>query len=48
MNDYKIPYYILFNGISDALHELENLNISKALELLVTAQQKAEEEFIKD
>lgn len=48
MNDYKLPYYTLFNAISDALEELENLNISNAREILVTAQQQAEEEFLKD
>ena len=48
MNDYKIPYHILFNAISDALNELENLNISKVREILITAQQEAEEEFMKD
>lgn len=48
MNDYKLSYYMLFNAISDALEELENLNISRAREILVTAQQQAEEEFMKD
>ena len=46
MSEYKKPYLILFGHISDAIEEIERRNFEKAKELLITAQQKAEQEFI--
>ena len=43
MNNYKKPYLVLFNGITDAIRKIENLEIKEARQLLVEAQQNAEE-----
>ena len=45
MSDEEL-YHLLFNAITDALEELEKLNIGKAKELLVAAQQKAEAGYL--
>ena len=39
-------YHLLFNRITDALEELEALNIGRAKNILVRAQQKAEEAYL--
>ena len=44
--DYKKPYLILFNGITDALDSMERLNFGRARDILQDAQQAAEEAYI--
>ncbi len=46
MNEYKRPYYILFNAITDAIKEIEKFNNFEARLILQKAQLKAEEEYI--
>jgi hypothetical protein len=46
MIDYAKLYHLLFNGITDAIHCLENQNYGFAMECLVVMQQKVEEIFI--
>ena len=48
MDEYKAPYLILFNAITDALKQLEGQNYGKAKELLIEAQQQAEEAFMNE
>ena len=44
--DYEKLYHLLFNAITDALEHMESQNYGDAKELLVAAQQKAEEIYI--
>ena len=44
--DYEKLYHLLFNAITDALKQMESQNYGDAEELLVAAQQKAEEIYI--
>lgn len=44
--DYRIPYLILFNGITDAIHAIDDMNFGKAKRYLKYAQCDAEEAFI--
>ncbi len=46
MNEYKKPYTIMFNAVTDAIRKIVKGDNAGALEILVEAQQKAEEEFI--
>lgn len=46
MPDYEKLYHIMFNAASDALRELEDLNVGRASRLLVDAQSKAGEIYI--
>ncbi|MBQ8831232.1 MAG: hypothetical protein IJ017_06505 [Oscillospiraceae bacterium] len=46
MPDYQKLYTMLFNSITDALKMLDRLDILTAKEVLIEAQQKAEEEYI--
>jgi hypothetical protein len=46
MSVYKNMYYKLFNAITDALNVLEQDDTEKAREVLITAQQTAEELYI--
>jgi phosphate uptake regulator len=46
MNVYRNMYYKLFNAITDALNALEQDDTEKAREVLITAQQTAEELYI--
>ena len=46
MPDYRKLYSILFNSITDALELLEQGNLETAKAILITAQQKAEDEYI--
>ena len=46
MADYNKMYLLLFNAISDALENIEGQNYGDATELLIAAQQKAEEIYI--
>ena len=44
--DYEKLYHLLFNDITDALEQMGSQNYGDAKELLVAAQQKAEEIYI--
>ena len=46
MTDYKAMYLLLFNAITDALEKMDEQNYGKACELLIDAQQKAEDIYI--
>jgi len=46
MDEYRKPYLILFNAITDALKKLENDDFEEAEKLLIQAQIDAEEAFI--
>ena len=46
MVDYQKLYANLFNSITDALEELERLNVGRAAELLRRAQQETEEAYL--
>lgn len=45
MEDYKTMYLHLFNRVSDAICALE-VNFGQAKELLIRAQQEAEERYL--
>lgn len=45
-DEYKRPYTILFNAVTDALAALDRGDSVKAQTLLVQAQQDAEEAYI--
>ena len=44
--EYKKLYHLLFNAITDALKKIEGQNYGDAKDLLIAAQQKAEEIYI--
>ena len=46
MDEYKRPYLILFNGITDALEKMDRQDYDSVKEILIHAQQEAEEAFI--
>jgi hypothetical protein len=46
MNVYRNMYYKLFNAITDAVNALEQDDTEQAREVLITAQQTAEELYI--
>ena len=46
MPDYKKMYHLLFNAITDALEQIEQQNFGSAKDLLIAAQQQAEEIYI--
>ena len=46
MADYNKMYLLLFNAISDALEQMESQNYGNATDMLIAAQQKAEEIYI--
>ena len=46
MADYDKMYSLLFNAITDALEQIEQQNFGSAKDLLIAAQQKAEEIYI--
>lgn len=48
MDEYKKPYLILFNRITDALEKLTQLDYEGAKEILIQAQQEAEDAFIRE
>ena len=48
MVNYQKLYTGLFNAITDALEELEEVNIGRAKELLRQAQIDAEKQYIED
>ena len=44
--DYKPLYLLLFNAATDALEQLDAQNYGDARDILIAAQQKAEELYI--
>ena len=43
---YKNLYFHLFNQITDALEEMEKQNFGQARDILIRAQQEAEETYL--
>ena len=46
MTDYQKMYTTLFNAVTDALEQMESQNYGNAKDMLIAAQQKAEEIYI--
>ena len=46
MANYEKMYSTLFNAITDALEQIEQQNFGSAKDLLIAAQQQAEEIYI--
>ena len=46
MPDYEKLYSALFNAITDALEQMEKQNFGTAKEILIAAQQQAEEIYM--
>jgi len=46
MTDYQKLYTKLFNAITDALRQIDALEIGAARQTRITAQQEAEEQYI--
>jgi len=46
MDEYKKPYYILFNAITDAIKMFSEDRAAEAMEILYISQIKAEEAFV--
>ncbi|MFZ5975745.1 MAG: hypothetical protein ACOYU3_10175 [Bacillota bacterium] len=46
MIDYQMMYIILFEGITDAILNIEKQNYGFALDVLIKAQQEAEEMYV--
>ena len=46
MANYDKMYSLLFNAITDALEQIEQQNFGSAKDILIAAQQKAEEIYI--
>ena len=46
MPDYQKLYTLLFNGITDALEDMERMDFGRAKERLMAAQQEAEEAYM--
>ena len=46
MVDYEIMYKVLFNGITDAIHDIDQQNYGYAKDTLIRTQQVTEEIFI--
>jgi len=46
MPDYQKPYTLLFNAVTDALEALARQNFGQAREILIRAQQEAEEAYL--
>ena len=47
-DEYKKPYFILFNGITDTLTSLDAGKLGEARARLIRAQQEAEEAYINE
>ena len=45
-NEYRKPYMVLFNDVTDAIQALDQRNIAGAKTLLIRAQQQAEAAFL--
>ena len=48
MPDHEMIYFHLFNRVTDAVRELEQQNYGNAKDILINAQQEAEEGYISD
>lgn len=48
MVEYKELYYLLFNGITDAIEQINKQNVGTAKDLLIRVQQEAEERYISE
>ena len=46
MDEYKKPYLVLFNALTDIAAEIEKQNYGLAKQLIAEAQQQAEEMYI--
>ncbi len=46
MENYAKLYHLLFNAITDALEQMESQNYGNAKDMLIAAQQKAEDIYI--
>lgn len=46
MQDYQKLYALLFNACTDAVEAMEQMNFGTAKDLLIAAQQQAEEQYI--
>ena len=46
MPDNEKMYHLLFNAITDALEQIEQQNFGSAKDLLIAAQQEAEEIYM--
>ena len=46
MPDYKELYFQLFAAIADAVEAIEAANYGQAKEILISAQQSAEEQYM--
>ena len=46
MADYQRLYTLLFNAVTDAVEQMEQQNYGAARDILVAAQQNAEELYI--
>ena len=46
MPEYQKLYTLLFNAVTDAVEELEALNVGAAKVRLISAQQRAEELYV--
>ncbi len=44
--NYEKLYHLLFNAITDALEQMEKQNFGTAKEILIAAQQQAEEIYM--
>ena len=44
--NYEKLYHLLFNAITDALEQMEKQNFGTAKDVLIAAQQQAEEIYI--
>ena len=48
MENYQKMYLLLFNAITDSIESIERLDIGGAKEILIQAQQDAEEIFMQE
>lgn len=48
MPDYEKLYFQLFAASADAIEAIERMEIIKARDILITAQQKCEETYISE
>ncbi len=46
MQDYKALYIHLFGAVSNAIDELEKINLGNAKHILICAQQESEEAYL--
>ena len=46
--DAEARYHLLFNRITDAIEELDSLNVGRAKAILIRAQQEAEEGYLEE